>query len=134
MRTWMLQRHKDTELIFEGDHLVTVDDREWLGVTPNWWELSLYRTAHNTYILGSIYHQNYPRGGTIYGALAMPHLEEVSHCLLQRCAAPQMIIDALLVRARRRIHFLDTTMHKAPFRLTRPAFGLDKAARCAVPA
>lgn len=108
MRTWTLRRRNEDSLVFEGEHLITLDDREWLGVTPNWWELSLYRTTNNGFVLGSVYYQNYPRGQTVYGALELPTLESVHHCLRQRCNAPDLIIDALLARARRSIRLRDT--------------------------
>lgn len=107
MRTWTLRRHKDKDLIFEGEHLITVDDREWLGVNPNWWELSLYRTMDGGFVLESVYYQNYPRGKTLYGALPLPSLDEVARCLLHRCGAPEMIIDALMARARRCLRLID---------------------------
>lgn len=136
MRTWMLRRHKESELVFEGQHLVTVDDREWLGVTPNWWELTLYRTTHRTFVLGSTYYQNYPRGATVYGAMEMPLLDDVARCLLHRCGAPEMIITALMARARRRVRFLDNlgpcgTVDALPDRIL-PAFGVVTPKDCPV--
>lgn len=107
MRTWTLRRRNDTDFVFEGEHLITVDDREWLGLTPNWWELSLYRSRGETFVLESVYHQNYPRGKTLYGALELPTLDEVARCLLHRCGAPEVIIDALMARARRCLRFKD---------------------------
>lgn len=107
MRTWTLQRHNESDFVFEGEHLITVDDREWLGVTPNWWELALYRMEDGTFVLGSIYFQNYPTSRTIHGALAMPTLDDVAQCLRQRCGAPDMIIEALLARARRAMRCKD---------------------------
>ena len=107
MRTWTLRRRNQADLVFTGEHLITVDDREWLGATPNWWELSLYRTSANSFVLGSTYYQNYPRGHTVYGALELPSLEAVVQCLRERCNAPDTIVNMLLVRARRSIRFKD---------------------------
>lgn len=117
MRIHALPRLRDEDLRFEGEHLVTVDDREWLGITPNWWELSLYRTRYGAFVLGSTYYQNYPRGGTVYGAWELPSLDHVARCL-QQCGAPDMIAEALLLRARRCMRHRDTPL--PPVRL-RPA-------------
>lgn len=118
MQTCTLRRHKQAEFVFEGEHLVTVDDREWLGVTPNWWELSLYRTANGTFVLGSVYYQNCPRGATVYGALEMDNMDAAATWLLRHCGAPEMIIEALLHRARRNARHKD--MPPAPLQLRAP--------------
>ena len=120
MQTYSLRRHKQTELVFEGEQLATVDDREFLSITPNWWELSLYRTAHGVFVLGSVYHQNYPRGATVYGALEMENLDAVASWLLHQCGAPEMIADTLLRRAKRSLRNRDTP--PAPLHLRAPAF------------
>lgn len=130
MRTHALRRHKQSEFVFEGEYLVTVDDREWLGITPNWWELSLYRTARGAFVLGSVYHQNYPRGATVYGAMEMPDTESVATHLLRQCGAPEMIIEALLHRVKRALRHKDTP--PPPLRLRRPLF--DFGQMVAVPA
>ena len=105
MHTWNLSRHNDADLTFEGEHLITMDDREWLGVTPNWWELSLYRTVDGDMVLGSVYYQSFPYRRTMRGALRLHTLEDVAHHLRERCGAPDMIIDALLAGVRRRLAY-----------------------------
>lgn len=131
MRTWTLRRRNEADLVFTGEHIITVDDREWLGVNPNWWELSLYRTNASTFVLGSIYYQNYPRGNTVYGALELPSLEAVIQCLRDRCNAPDVIIETLLARARRSLRFKDTPpppLHfRAPARDTFAGYAAETA-------
>ena len=120
MRTYSLPRPHDGELVFFGEHLITVDDREWLGITPNWWELSLYRVHGGGFVLASVYYQNYPRGKTVCGAWELPTLDAAARCL-RLCGAPEMIIEALLLRTRRVIQHKDHPRPPLRLRPTAPA-------------
>lgn len=131
MQTHTLRRYKQAELVFEGEHVVTVDDREWLGITPNWWEISLYRTARGAFVIGSVYHKNYPRGTTVYGALEMDNMDAAGAWLVRQCGAPEVIIDALVRRAKRCLYYRDTP--PPPLRLCKPSF-FTMEHRIAVPA
>lgn len=117
MRIHSLPRQRNDDLRFEGEHLVTVDDREWLGITPNWWELTLYRTHEGAFVLGSVYYQNSPRGGAVCGAWELASLDQVARSL-QECGAPDMIADALLLRARRCMRDRDTPLPPVHLRNT----------------
>ncbi len=102
-----LARNNQEDLIFTGQVLVTLDDREWLGLTPNWWELTVYRTEHGAYVLGSVFHRNQPRGVTLHGALAFENLDSLFRYLALDCAMPAMLLDGLRERALRRVRDLD---------------------------
>jgi len=51
-----LQRHGKPDLLFTGDLLAMVDDREFSGFAENWMVTSLYRTSLGQYILFSEFH------------------------------------------------------------------------------
>jgi hypothetical protein len=102
-----LRRNGQEDIVFVGQALVALDDREWLGLTPNWWELALYRTDSGSFVLGSVFHRNYPRGTTLYGALGFESLEALFHYLGVDCGMPSLLLDAFRDQAVRRIRDLD---------------------------
>ncbi len=102
MKEYAVKRNGKEELVFSGDLLVSLDDREWMGVTPNWWELSLYRSSVGKYILASTFHINYPSRRKLHGAICFSSAEAVREYLLHDCNGPSMIAEALLARAARR--------------------------------
>ncbi|GFM32237.1 hypothetical protein LN040_07995 [Desulfovibrio subterraneus] len=102
MREYSVKRNGKEELVFTGDLLVTLDDREWMGVTPNWWELTLYKTSVGKYILASTFHINYPGRRKMHGAISFSSAEAVRDYLVHDCNGPSMIAEALLARAARR--------------------------------
>ncbi|BBD08678.1 hypothetical protein [Desulfovibrio ferrophilus] len=51
-----LQRHGKPDLLFNGDLLAQVDDREFSGFNENWMDTALYRTSLGQYILYSEFH------------------------------------------------------------------------------
>jgi len=102
-----LRRNGQADLIFMGQALVTLDDREWLGLTPNWWELTLYRTDNGSFVLGSVFHRNYPRGTTLYGALGFASLDALFHYLDVDCGMPSVLLHGFMDQASRRIRDLD---------------------------
>jgi len=102
-----LPRNGQEDFVFVGQTLITLDDREWLGLTPNWWELALYRTDGGSFILGSVFHRNYPRGTTLYGALSFEKLENLFRYLDVDCGMPTVLLEGLKNRALRRIRDLD---------------------------
>ena len=102
-----LMRNGQEDFVFVGQALVSLDDREWLGLTPNWWELTLYRTEDEFFVLGSVFHRNYPRGTTLYGALSFESLDSLFHYLGVDCAIPTLLLEGLRDRALRRIRDLD---------------------------
>lgn len=102
-----LMRNNQDDLVFTGQALVTLDDREWLGLTPNWWELTVYRTDVGTFVLSSVFHRNYPRGTTLYGALSFESLDALFHYLGVDCAVPAVLLEALRNRTLRRVRDLD---------------------------
>ncbi|ABB39638.1 hypothetical protein Dde_2843 [Oleidesulfovibrio alaskensis G20] len=108
-----IKRNGKDDLVFTGEELVTVDDREWMGVAPNWWELKLYRSAVGKYILASTFHLNYPRRSRMYGAVVFSSKNDVAE-YLRECNSPNMIVDALMRRAslhERRAEERSTAMH-----------------------
>ena len=102
-----LTRNGQEDLVFVGQALVTLDDREWLGLTPNWWELTLYRTDNGSVVLGSVFHRNYPRGTTLYGALGFENLDSLFQYLDVDCGMPTSLLDVLKGQALRRVRALD---------------------------
>jgi hypothetical protein len=102
-----LRRNGQEDLVFVGQALVTLDDREWLGLTPNWWELSLYRTDNGSFVLGSVFHRNYPRGKTLYGALGFESMESLFRYLEVDCAMPTVLLEGFRDQASRRLRDLD---------------------------
>ena len=102
-----LTRNGQEDLVFVGQTLVALDDREWLGHTPNWWELTLYRTDSGSFVLGSVFHRNYPRGTTLYGALSFTSLNAMFHYLDVDCGMPTLLLEGLKDQALRRIRDLD---------------------------
>lgn len=105
-----IKRSEKDSYTFRGEPLVHVDDREWMGIAPNWWELTLYRADDGQYILASVFHRNYPRRKTLYGALHFESPEDAHSYLLEKCNGPAMIADALLNRARRKLRDLDNPL------------------------
>lgn len=97
-----LKRNGREDLVFLGEQLVAIDDRELMGVTPNWWELSLYRTDTKKYVLASTFHLNYPYRRKMYGAVCFNDPQGVREYLVNECNGPVMIAEALLSRAARR--------------------------------
>lgn len=102
MKEYAVKRNGKDDLIFSGELLVSIDDREWMGVTPNWWELSLFRTSIGKYILASTFHVNYPSRRKMHGAICFASATAVRDYLLHDCNGPSMIADALITRAARR--------------------------------
>jgi hypothetical protein len=102
-----LARNGREDLAFTGQALICLDDREWLGLTPNWWELTVYRTDAGSFVLGSVYYRNYPRGVTLYGALCFDSLAELFHYLAVDCAMPEFLLEQLRNRTLLRIRDLD---------------------------
>lgn len=109
-----IKRNERDDLVFRGERLVRLDDREWMGIAPNWWELILYRTEVGRYVLASVFHRNYPRGKTLYGALIFERPEDMRDYIIHDCNGPSMIADALLNRARRRLRDLDNPLPPLP--------------------
>lgn len=109
-----IKRNDRDDLVFKGERLVRVDDREWMGIAPNWWELTLYRTEVGRYVLASVFHRNYPRGKTLYGALLFERPEDVRDYIIHDCNGPSMIAEALLKRARRRLRDIDNPLPPLP--------------------
>jgi len=107
MHTIHLSRNGQEDYVFVGQALVTLDDRAWLGLTPNWWELTLYRTDCNAFVLGSVYHRNYPRGTTLYGALSFDSLDSLFHYLDVDCAMPSVLLEGLRNQTIRRVRDMD---------------------------
>ena len=105
-----LRRNGQEDIIFVGQALVTLDDREWLGLTPNWWELTLYRTDSDSFVLGSVFHRNFPRGTTLYGALGFESLDRLFHYLGVDCGMPSLLLEGLRDQALRRIRDMDCPM------------------------
>lgn len=114
MQQFSLKRNGRDDLVFTGEKLVVVDDREWMGIAPNWWELTLYRTEVGRFILASVFYLNYPRRKVMHGALVFEDPDDVREYLLHGCNSPSMIADALVARARRRIRDLDTPLPPLP--------------------
>ena len=102
-----LTRNGQDDFVFVGQTLVTFDDREWLGLTPNWWELTLYRSVNGSFVLGSVFHRNYPRGTTLYGALEFESLDSLFHYLSVDCRMPSLLLEGLKDQAVRRVRDLD---------------------------
>jgi hypothetical protein len=102
-----LTRNGQEDFVFVGQTLVTLDDREWLGLTPNGWELTLYRTDNGSFVLGSVFHRNYPRGTTLYGALGFESLDSMFHYLGVDCGMPTVLLEGFKHQAVRRIQDLD---------------------------
>lgn len=109
-----IRRNERDFFVFQGEPLVHVDDREWMGIAPNWWELTLYRADSGQYILASIFHRNYPRRKTLYGVLTFERPEDVREYIIRDCNGPSMIADALLARARRKLRDLDNPLPPLP--------------------
>lgn len=102
MGEYTVKRNGKEALAFSGELLVSLDDREWMGVTPNWWELSLYKSSVGKYILASTFHVNYPHRRKLHGAICFSSAEAVREYLVRDCNGPSMIAEALLNRAARR--------------------------------
>ncbi len=115
MKEYSIKRNGKNALTFVGERLVSLDDREWMGVTPNWWELALYRTSVGKYILESIFHINYPHRRILHGAISFSSANVVREYLTREWNGPSMIAEALLGRAARRDDaFLGTMARRAP--------------------
>lgn len=106
MNEFRIKRNGKEDLVFTGEELVAVDDREWMGIAPNWWELRLYRTAVGKYILASTFHLNYPRRGQMHGAVVFSSRSDVGE-YLRECNSPNMIVEALMRRASLREMYYD---------------------------
>jgi len=102
MQTVSLKRNGKEDLVFTGELLVSLDDRELMGVTPNWWELKLYKTTVGKFILSSTFHINYPSRRTLHGALSFSEAEHVQHYLVNECNGPSKIADEFITRAAKR--------------------------------
>ncbi|MCG8532687.1 MAG: hypothetical protein MI749_18800 [Desulfovibrionales bacterium] len=102
MQTVSLKRNGKDDLVFTGELLVSLDDRELMGVTPNWWELKLYKTSVGKFILSSTFHINYPNRRTLHGALSFSEAEHVQHYLVNECNGPSKIADEFITRAAKR--------------------------------
>ena len=113
-----LMRNNQEDMIFTGQALITLDDREWLGLTPNWWELTVYRACTGDFVLGSVFHRNYPRGITLYGALSFETLDELFRYLAEGCATPELLTENLRKRTLRRMRDLDCPL--PPLELSPP--------------
>ena len=97
-----LKRNGREDFVFTGELLVTMDDRNLMGSTPNWWELTIYITSTGKYILGSTFHINYPKRKQMFGAICFSTPEGVREYLVTECNGPSMIADTLLARAARK--------------------------------
>lgn len=106
MQEIRLHRNGRDDLVFVGEHLATVDDREWMGIAPNWWELALYHAEAGGYVLSSIFYLNYPRRRILRGALAFKDIADVRDYVVSACNGPAMIAEGLVGRARRRMRQL----------------------------
>ena len=102
MKTVSLKRNGKENLVFTGELLVNLDDRELMGVTPNWWELKLYKTSIGKFILSSTFHINYPNRRTLHGALSFSEAEHLQHYLVNECNGPTKIADEFIHRAAKR--------------------------------
>ncbi|SIN99487.1 hypothetical protein [Halodesulfovibrio marinisediminis] len=102
MQTVSLKRNGKEDLVFTGELLVSLDDRELMGVTPNWWELKLYKTSIGKFILSSTFHINYPSRRTLHGALSFSKAEHLQHYLVNECNGPTKIADEFINRAAKR--------------------------------
>lgn len=102
MQTVSLKRNGKENLVFTGELLVNLDDREVMGVTPNWWELKLYKTSIGKFILSSTFHINYPNRRTLHGALSFSEAEHLQHYLVNECNGPTKIADEFINRAAKR--------------------------------
>jgi hypothetical protein len=123
MKEYSVKRNGKDDLVFSGELLVILDDRELMGVTPNWWELSLFKTCVGKYILASTFHINYPHRRKMHGAICFSSAENVRDYLTHDCNGPTMIADTLINRAARRdVAFQFKPVQHAPklptFRLT----------------
>lgn len=125
MKEYSVKRNGKEELTFSGDLLVALDDRELMGVTPNWWELTLFKTSVGKYILASTFHINYPSRRQMHGAICFASADAVREYLTHDCNGPSMIAEALISRAARRDEaFRTKPLHVVPpstFRLSVPA-------------
>ena len=102
MQTVSLKRNGKEDLVFIGELLVSLDDREVMGVTPNWWELKLYKTSVGKFILSSTFHINYPTRKTLHGALSFTEAEHIQHYLVNECNGPTKIAEEFINRAAKR--------------------------------
>ena len=102
MQTVSLKRNGKDDLVFTGELRVSLDDRELMGVTLNWWELKLYKTSVGKFILSSTFHINYPSRRTLHGALSFSEAEHVQHYLVNECNGPSKIADEFMNRAAKR--------------------------------
>ncbi|MEZ0576155.1 hypothetical protein [Halodesulfovibrio aestuarii] len=111
MQTVSLKRNGKENLVFTGELLVSLDDREVMGVTPNWWELKLYKTSIGKFILSSTFHINYPNRRTLYGALSFSEAEHLQHYLVNECNGPTKIADEFINRAAKRDNAFQTILN-----------------------
>ncbi|BFR49398.1 hypothetical protein RVX_R24590 [Nitratidesulfovibrio sp. HK-II] len=114
MQEIRLHRNGREDLVFIGEHLATVDDREWMGIAPNWWELALYRSEAGRLVLSSVFYLNFPRHRVLRGAVVFQDIADVRDYVVNACNGPSMIADGLLGRARRRIRQLDDPVPPLP--------------------
>lgn len=107
MKSYTLARNGHESIEFRGELVVEIDDREWLGVTQNWWTLTLYRTEDGAFILASLFHMNRPRYKILKGAVRLAELDDVYTYLVHGCGGPVPIAEALVLRARRQLRYMD---------------------------
>lgn len=110
MQSVSLKRNGKEDLVFTGELLVSLDDRELMGVTPNWWELKLYKTSIGKFILSSTFHINYPNRRTLHGALSFSEAAHVQHYLVNECNGPTKIADEFINRAAKRDNAFQTLL------------------------
>jgi hypothetical protein len=120
MREIHLKRSGREDLVFVGQALMKLDDREWPGLSPNWWALSLYRTDNGSFVLESVFHPNYPRHATLYGALVFESVESLFRCLEVDCAMHAALLEYFRDHVSRRLRDPDCPL--PPPALTPQAF------------
>lgn len=107
MQCYSLVRNRNEVLEFTGEVLVQLNDREWLGATQNLWTLTLYRTDDGAFILDSLFHMSRPYYKLLRGSVRLAELDDVYRYLVHGCGGPVPIAELLLLRARRRLRYLD---------------------------
>jgi hypothetical protein len=99
VQQFKVKRSKRTDLVFNGELLVRIDDKQWVNSGATWWELSLYKTDKGAYVLGSAFHVDYPMRGKYYGAKSFGKPQEVIDFVLTECRGPQEIAETLIKKA-----------------------------------